>query len=175
MAAQNRNGSNQAAHTPASVSHCKRLAFCLALRNCCRRHELGFEAPPPARPLAAPQTWDFTLGAAAAPSALAVHAFLRAVSLGRLSLLREGTRPSSPGSGRNFCPEVPGGRLGTVREGLTKRKWPARCSTWRPQRRVPTPAMATRPGPRSAKFLPRVQRPLDPRAGPERAVASRPA
>lgn len=119
-------------------------------------------------------------GAAAAPSALAVLASLRAVSLGRLSLLREGPRPGSPGPGRNFCLAVPGGHLGRAREGLTRRQGPAGGSTLRPQRRVPTPATATRPGPRSAESLPRVQRPLHPpagpgRAGPELAGAPRPA
>lgn len=108
------------------------------------------------------------LGAAAAPSALAVRASLRAVSLGRPSLLRAGPRPGSPGSGRNFCPAVAGGHLGRMREDLGRRQWPVRCSTMRPPRRVPTPATATRPGPRSAKSVPRVQRPSDPRAGPGR-------
>lgn len=141
---------------------------------------LGFEAPPPACPLdalagsAAPALPPH-IGAAAAPSALAVPASSRAATLGRPSLLRERLDPAGPGPGRNFSPAVPGGHPGRAREGLTRRRWPARCSPLRPQRRVPTPATATRPGPRSAKFLPRVQRPLDPRAGPGRSVASRPA
>lgn len=86
----------------------------------------------------------------------------------------KGPEPGVLGHGETLA----SGRRGGVREGPRKRERPAgrmRHFALRPQRRAPGPATATRPEPRSAESSAQVQRPLDPRAGPERAGASRPA
>lgn len=92
------------------------------------------------------QTGSSHLGAAATPSALAGHASLRAVSLGRPSLFREGPRPGSPGPLRNFCPVVPGGHPDSARGShgarMASQMQHLATSTTRPQPRDGDPARA---------------------------------
>lgn len=98
-----------------------------------------------ARPLCSPGSSH--LGASAAPSAVAVYAPQRAVSLDRPALFHGGPRPGTPGPGRNFAQRCPADNRAKCARVPRHPEGRPRAFNDSP----PAPAKAARPRPRSVK------------------------